>query len=225
MKDAAGSGFGFPVREIELRIGDFDIRIGKVANPDDLMDALIAKGVDHEDVRDERIPYWAELWPSAFGLSQFLVTRAVVKPGMQVLELGCGLGLPGIVAAKLGARVTLSDYLPEALDFARMNWVKNLAEPPQTVCLDWRKPDPAYQSDLVVASDITYEARFFEALPNAFRTLCRPAGVVLLSDPQRSIARPFFDNLPSQGFEVAYFPVEIEWENAGRVIDLYQITF
>lgn len=224
MIDAPYSDFGFLTREIEVRIGGFDVRIAKVANPDDLMDALIAKGADHEDFKDERIPYWADLWPSAIGLSKFLVAQHIVEKGMKVLELGCGLGLPGIIAAKLGATVTLSDYLPEALDFARMNWLKNLDQPPQTVCLDWRHPDPEHQADLLIASDITYEARFFEALPNAFRVLCRPGGTVILSDPQRKVAQPFFNTLPALGFAVACLPVEIEWENTRRTIDLYKIT-
>ena len=216
--------FPWPVTEIRLELDGLEIDLVKVADQDSLLDALIAKGIDHEDVRDELIPYWADLWPSALGLSRYLFRNAVVRPGQNALELGCGLGLPGIVAGKLGAaRVVLSDYLPEALDFASKNWMKNLPVAAQTRLIDWRNPDPADGADLVLASDITYEARFFAALPHAFRTLCRPGGRILVSDPRRAVAQSFFAELPAHGFTVECTPVEIQWENLSRIIDIYRI--
>ncbi len=63
---------------------------------------------------DERLPYWAELWPSAIGLAHYL-DRDVSLRGKHVLELGCGLGLLGVIAARDGARVLCTDYEPDAL--------------------------------------------------------------------------------------------------------------
>jgi predicted nicotinamide N-methyase len=151
-------------------------------------------------VVDERIPYWADLWPSAIALSRYLIREALVAPGMDVLEIGCGLALPGIVAGRLSGRVTLSDYLEEALLLARHNWKQNLEAKAVFRRMDWRNPDPALAADLVLASDVAYELRAFEPLVGAFQALCRPGGSIVVSEPNRAIARSFLDELQLEGF-------------------------
>lgn len=193
----------YTTQEIVVNIEGFSVKLLKITNVDELFDLLVAKGEDHEDVKDERIPYWAELWPAALGMSRFLAQSGIVQTGMTVTELGCGLALPGIVAGMLGASVTLTDYLNEALLFARRNWALNLPEDTlQTVLLDWRQPNADLAADLLIASDITYEKRYFEYLPHAFRTLCKPGGRIVVSDPNRHVAGAFFESLPAQGFIV-----------------------
>ncbi|HMO39589.1 MAG TPA: 50S ribosomal protein L11 methyltransferase [Saprospiraceae bacterium] len=192
----------YHIQPVALNIEGIAIQLWQVTNVDELLEALLAKGDTHTDVQDERIPYWAELWPAAVGLSRYLVLSGAIQAGMQVLEIGCGLGLPGIVAGRLGAQVTLTDYLPEALDFACRNWKLNNVEPARYQLMDWRNPLPELAADLVLAADIAYEQRFFEHLPAAFRALCRPGGRVLVSDPGRPIATDFFANLPQQGFQM-----------------------
>lgn len=186
--------------ELQVAIGQLQVRIVRATNVDELFDRLVAKGEDHEDVVDERIPYWAELWPSGIGLAQFLAGLPLA--GTTVTELGCGLGLSGIVAGMLGAEVTLTDYLDEAIQFARYNWSLNCANPARFMRLDWREPDPAVTADWLIASDITYEKRYFQYLPTAFRTMCKPGGKILVSDPRRHVSGAFFDSLPAQGFKV-----------------------
>src|SRR5215468_5581467 len=70
--------------------------------------------LDHPAVRaafavDEYLPYWADLWPAARMLAK-AVLRTPWTPGLHALEVGCGLGLPGIAALAQGLRVTFSDY-------------------------------------------------------------------------------------------------------------------
>ena len=168
-------------------------------NIDDLFDALIKKGLDHEDVLDERIPYWAELWASAIAMAHYLVEKKIVSDGMQVTEIGCGLGLPSIVAGLLGGEVTLTDYLDEALDFAQLNWHQNLPNKmAQFKKLDWRNPDPSVAADVLLASDVAYEERAFEPLLNAFQTLLKPNGTIIITEPNRFISKNFFSNLPER---------------------------
>src|SRR5262245_27331283 len=69
---------------------------------------------------DEYLPYWADLWPAARMLAKYLLRQAW-PAGLPVLEVGCGLGLPGVVALSLGMRVTFSDYDATALRFAADN--------------------------------------------------------------------------------------------------------
>src|SRR5438045_5623708 len=59
--------------------------------------------------KDEYLPYWADLWPAARMLAKAIL-REAWPPGVHALEIGCGLGLPGVAALSVGMRVTFSDY-------------------------------------------------------------------------------------------------------------------
>src|SRR5262245_14598570 len=63
--------------------------------------------------REEFLPYWAELWPSALALARMVAARALRRA--RVLELGCGLGLPSLAAALAGGRVLATDWSPDAV--------------------------------------------------------------------------------------------------------------
>lgn len=222
--DLSQHAFHFETSQTRLELDGHSIELTVITNLDALFDQLIAKGPGHEDVRDERIPYWAELWPSAIALSRYLLETYPSLEGKSVLELGCGLGLPGIVAGLLGAEVTLTDYLAEPLDFARRNWEQNLAHPARFDLLDWRNPDPALAADLVLASDIAYEKRAFPFLPHAFQTLCRPGGLILVSDPSRSASPELFQSLlPARGFAVQSIPYREERNGHVFQIQVYAI--
>jgi predicted nicotinamide N-methyase len=188
---------------LNLDVEGLGITIERVTNIDELFERLIAKGDAHEDMLDERIPYWAELWASALAMSQYLVQSKMDWSGKKVLEIGAGLGLPSIVAGKLGATdVTISDYLPEAVVFAEKNWYKNNLHPANFITMDWRNPDIAFAADILLAADIAYEQRMFEFLPLAFKTLSKKGGTILLSEPNRGFAQIFMKKLQHQGFEI-----------------------
>src|SRR6516162_5563227 len=70
--------------------------------------------------RDEYMPYWADLWPAARMLAK-VILHEPWAPGREALEVGCGLGLPGIVALAVGLKITFSDYDPCALRYAAAN--------------------------------------------------------------------------------------------------------
>lgn len=210
----------YQTEELELNIEGILIKFLQITNVDDLYEILIAKDESHEDVQDERIPYWAELWPAAIGLSKYLVAFDIIKEIKSVIEIGCGLGLPGIIAGKLGAKVMLTDYLEDALLFAKQNWELNNKNEARFEIMDWRNPNPAFAADLILASDITYEKRFFEFLPNAFRTLCKPGGSIIVSDPSREVAQDFFQNIAKEGFSVNKISYDIQPILGGRMVEV-----
>ncbi|MFN7115810.1 MAG: class I SAM-dependent methyltransferase [Saprospiraceae bacterium] len=227
----------YQTEALELNIDGVFIKILQITNVDDLYEQLIAKGETHEDVQDERIPYWAELWPAAIGLSKYLIEFDIIKEVNNVIEIGCGLGLPGIVAGKLGANVIFTDYLAEALHFTKQNWtLNNAAESPslggdsggqaQFEVMDWRQPKSELAADLVLASDICYEKRFFKYLPHAFRTLCKPGGSIVVSDPSREVAQDFFQNITREGFKVNKISYDIQPILGGRTVqvNVYHLT-
>jgi predicted nicotinamide N-methyase len=219
----------YQTEKLELNIAGVAIQILHITNVDDLYNELLAKGETHADVKDERIPYWAELWPAAIGLSRYLVEFDFIKDVKNVTEIGCGLGLPGIITGKLGANVIFTDYLEEALMFTKQNWNLNcLPESSssegfpqaQFEIMDWRQPNPEFAADLVLASDVCYEKRFFDYLPNAFKTLCKPGGSIIVSDPSREIAQIFFQNIKKEGFKLNKMNYDIQPVLGGKSISV-----
>jgi predicted nicotinamide N-methyase len=126
---------------------------------------------------DEFLPYWAELWPAGLALAHALPERL---DGVAVVELGCGLGVPSLVAAARGARVTATDWAEDAIALLRKNAVGNglTVDVRRT---DWRRFDGSF--DLVLAADVLYEHRNIEPLVELLPRLAPEALVALAGRP------------------------------------------
>ncbi len=141
--------------------------------------------------QEEFLPYWAELWPSALALARMVAARAL--HGARTLELGCGLGLPSLAAALAGGRVLATDWAPDAVAMTARNAELNDLSIDTLVC-SWSEPEPLLERgpwDLVLASDVLYEARNGEALAPLLPRLLAPHGEVWLADPGRPAAERF----------------------------------
>lgn len=217
------SSLRFKTTEHDLTIGERSFRILSVTNFDELYDALLAKGLQHEEVADERIPYWAELWSSALGLAQHIAMYPHMVSARHTLEIGGGLGLPALVAAALGAHVTSTDYLQDAVDFARENAERNGISGITFQALDWRQPGGISPCEVLLASDVAYERKQFEPLLRAFETLVRPGGLILLSEPNRYIAEPLMAALNASGYELNKFSYEVEIREVKSKVSVYEI--
>ena len=155
----------------------------KPANSDDL--------IREEDfVKDERLPYWADVWPSSIVLAEKLLE--LKGAGRSALELGCGVGLSTLAATSAGFDVLSTDYYEDALDVTRANVFRNLGTIARTRLVDWRHfPEDLGRFDLVFASDVLYEKEYAELLPLLLRRLLVPGGIALIADPGR-VAAPVF---------------------------------
>ena len=171
-----------------------------VEDAEALFDKLGMADPDSIEVRDERLPYWATLWDSALILSDVLLQGSLITPGESVLELGCGLGLVSSIACLKRARVTATDYQPDALKFARLNSLQIAGVVPQTMLIDWRSPPQDQCYTTLLGADLVYELRFFDPLIATFDALLAPGGRVLFSEPNRVLGRSFFDRLHSAGW-------------------------
>jgi predicted nicotinamide N-methyase len=159
--------------------------------------------LDHPSIHaafaaDEYMPYWADLWPAARMLAKALC-RESWPPGLEALEVGCGLGLPGIVALSLGLRVTFSDYDATALRFAADNARLNGFTDFHTLQMDWRYPPSGRRFPLILASDLIYEMRNVAPLVALIRHTLEPDGVCLLTDQDRVPSHVLRDTLTAEG--------------------------
>ena len=132
---------------------------------------------------DEYLPYWADLWPASQMLGQALLS--VPQLPNCVLEIGCGLGLSGLVALSQGCHVTFSDYDGMALKFAANNAQRNGFSQFKTLQMDWRYPPDGIQFPLILAADILYEARHVEPVAQLIAQCLTTSGECWLVDPDR----------------------------------------
>lgn len=184
--------YDFDTELINLSIAGHEIKLNKIKDIDLLYDALLAKGEEHEDVKDERIPYWAELWPSSIALSRYLFGIKEELESKDILEIGCGLGLCGISAGLLAGNVTLSDYMDEPLKVAKENWLLNLDSNANFIKIDWRYPPTSYKFDVILAADVLYEKRSHSYIAEFISAMLNPGGKAYLADPRRSASKEFF---------------------------------
>ena len=139
------------------------------------------------------VPYWARPWPSGVGLAGHLHDHPV-EPGTTVLELGCGLALPSVIAARQGARVLATDGATDAVVFAAHTLALNEVEG-DVAHVDWSTHGDALLDrgpfDLVLAADVLYTKANVDLAASLFPKLVKPGGRLLIADPNRAGAQHF----------------------------------
>ena len=197
----------FDVVEKQIVIAGTSFTILKVLDTNTLVDSIDPKTFSV----DERLPYWADIWTSAIELARYCLMDAELT-GKYVLELGCGLGLAGIAAARAGANVVFSDYERDAHEFAIYNASRNLSPEivnsrTRFIDLDWRKVNEQFlpqqrKFDMIIAADVVYERRNFFPLIDVLQRLLSPSGVAIFTEPGRTIGEQFFKLLNESGFDL-----------------------
>lgn len=198
------------VVEERFTFGSTTLVVERPENPADMID-------EERFAREEYMPYWAEIWPAGVELARHV--SGVSLTGLAVLELGCGLGLPSMVAALAGARVTATDWSPEAIEALRSNAVRNGVAITALVH-DWRDVDALGGSrfDLVLAADVLYEERNARPLLRAIASALAEDGQALLADPGRRHAEGFADLALAAGLVPA--ALDHGLSRAGRLLRL-----
>ena len=140
-------------------------------------------------------PYWSVLWRSGVALARELEGMAL--RGLRVVELGCGLAVPSIAAARGGAAVLATDACADALTLAARNAHVNGVRI-ETATVDWAEPDELVRRapfDLVLAADLLYERA---SIPLLLSLLPRLAPEAWLADPGRPAGVAFLEQAGSR---------------------------
>lgn len=218
VEDEKALGRRFRVVAITVTLGGRAVELLRPENSD----ALIT---EEDYVRDERLPYWADLWPSALILAEHLAARD--GRGKSVLELGCGIGLVAFAAAHAGFAVTATDYYDDALAFTSVNVARNGRSPLTVRMIDWRAlPDDLGRFDLVVASDVLYEARYPGLIASVLAQTLAPGGTALIADPGRVAAPDFPAECSAHDLEVTgQLRMPFEDGDIRQTIDLISVQW
>lgn len=207
----------FRTHDTTHAIGAQEVTLTHPANADDLIS-------EKDYVEDERLPYWADVWPAARILATHLAARQ--GHGRRLLELGCGAGLVATVATRSGYEVTATDYYEDSLEFTRLNVAANTGIWPETRLVNWRKlPTDLGRFDAVVGSDLLYEKEYGVLVARAIDVTLGAHGEAIIADPGRIAARDFLEEAARRGLRLSsHERLPFVEGEIRQKIDLYRLT-
>jgi predicted nicotinamide N-methyase len=186
----------FETHRITKQVGGLRIRLELI----DDFDTALAHYAHAYPRSTAMIPYYTALWPSAVALAEYIVRRFGRLDNRRVLELGCGLGLPAIVAAKMGATVLAVDAHPDNEAYLRRNVALNGITTLSYRTQRWEDLPGTRGFDVVMASDVLYETEAARSLASAMTSACATAGAILLADPGRDLLQAAVTRIGDRGF-------------------------
>lgn len=212
----ADLGTQFDIVQTEIPIRGQLVTIHHPRNADDLID-------EDAFAEDDRLPYWADIWPSARVLAERVAGEPVNE--RRYLELGCGTGVVAVAAAMAGFDITATDYYEEALRFTALNVLVNTGVLIDTRIADWRRfPHDIGRFDLVVASDVLYEPAHATLIAGVLDRTLNGRGTAIIADPGRLAAPQFVEECKERGMPAAILDrVPYEDGPIRQTIDLYEI--
>lgn len=168
-----------------FRVREHDLQLLKITDLEQILEGK-------DPLKDvSSFPFWIRLWEAAIVLSEYIAAQPCA-PGTTLLELGAGLGAPGLMAAKVGYQVTLSDYEQLILDFERINAAASKLANVNCLMLDWLNPPEMEPFDVILGAEILFRDEFFQSLLNVLDKALKPGGVVYLAhDIKRRSLEPF----------------------------------
>ncbi len=175
---------GFPAVQERIELGGGSLILYVVPELETLVDrGALLRG-------EAEPPYWAYLWTGARVLAAY-ATRRLSLAGVRVLEIGCGLGLPGVAASVAGAAVTFVDMAEPALAFVQASLDANGVSG-DLRGMDYRGLSTDERFDLILAAEVAYEREGFAELAAFFERQLAPGGRVIMADGFRTDTLPLY---------------------------------
>jgi 2-polyprenyl-3-methyl-5-hydroxy-6-metoxy-1,4-benzoquinol methylase len=211
---AVATAYVGPVSSVSVEVAGRPVVLVRPTEPDRLLDD---PGVLAWNQRDDYMPYWAYLWPGAFLLAEAVAAEPWI-PGCSTLEIGCGLGLAGLVGLGRGLRVTFTDYDKAPLGFVARSAAANGFDPASYTArrLDWRQPS-AEQFSVILGADVLYERRLVPLVADLLAAMLAPGGLALIADPYRAAAEGFAAAVSVRGLTCEAVAVSAESAELGPV--------
>ena len=151
-------------------------------------DISVETPLDKRDDESLGWGYWDRIWPSSVALSEYLIHQFFPEKltGAKVLEIGCGTGVPGVVAAQLGAFTMFSDMVPVTLEAVketcRLNHIKKF----DTCTLDWsEKMQIKERYDVVLGCEVFFDEEILADISYVLEQVLAPGGKGIFCDPNR----------------------------------------
>lgn len=192
-EDSVAEAVGIPLAVFTLPIGGRSWRIRAAQDHVSLMDAAD---------RFFAFPFGLLLWESAPALAADLAEDKERIVGRSVLELGAGVGLPGIVARAAGAAaVRQTDHVSEALTLCRANAQANGVDGIELALANWDAWTDARTYDVIIGSDVVYERSAHASIAAILERNLAPGGRVLLADQGRQDTPRFVADLAAAGWQ------------------------
>ena len=175
--------------------------------------------------------YWDRIWPSSVAFSEHLIHQFSPSKlaGTKVLEIGCGTGVPGVVAAHLGAFTMFSDMVPVTLEAVketcRLNHLSNF----DTCTLDWsEKIQSKERYDVVLGCEVFYDEAILADISYVLEQVLTPGGKGIFCDPNR-LGLDTIELAFQEKFNVAIKQIPLNWptgkaSRAEKTVYLYELT-
>jgi predicted nicotinamide N-methyase len=210
----------FPLEECRLRLPDRELSVLHVA-------AMLTHSDESHFLLEitNPLPYGIALWSSTIALAQDIISRADSFSGKQVLELGAGTGLPGIVAASLAAeRVVQTDKNNLTMTLCRRNCELNGIKTIEHHLADWTDWNDKNQYDWILGSDILYGLDMHPHLLRIFESNLAPGGRLLISDPFRAGSLRLLESMEKNGWSIRISKWSIGKEAITRPIGVFELS-
>ncbi len=227
----------YPLIKKVIRLKNRNIQLTMIEEPDWFLEQL-----SREDSEGRLyLPYWTYLWEASIGLAQYVDTLDRQISKKQILEIGCGFGLAGVVACHAGAEVLFTDAEYEALQFARYNAQQNgVGHRAAFVQMDWNTPSfhaqyieanvsltqscqTGKKFSYILASDVIYEEEHWNPILRLLQDYLSSNGIALFSEPNRNNALGFFEAICDNGFTYKKSTCLVELNGNKTTVCIYTV--
>jgi len=195
--------FEYKTTQQSLQLGSRELQIEVLASLDqtidDLFDHLQKSG--RESDLDSLCPYFGVIWPSALALAEKLATLPL--EGKTILEIGCGLALPSLLATQMGAQVTATDSHPDVPRFLENNLKLNRLQGLNYTHAHWAQSSTTIlvKPNLIMGSDILYEKDHPRLVAEFINLNLAAGGSAIVTDPARPYLQTFSNEMKARKFK------------------------
>ena len=210
----------YPLTSTIIKLKTGRVQLTLIKEPDWFLEQL-----SREDNEGKLyLPYWTYLWESSIALARYVEKIGTRLKDTQILEIGCGFGLTGIVACQMGARVVFTDAEHDALHFAESNAEQNgVRQNADFVQMDWNTPCFNCKFPYILAADVIYEKHHWTPIVTLLQNYLSPNGIALFSEPNRNNAAGFFKLIRANGFRYQKSTCPVTLDRETSQVSIYTV--